>query len=468
MRIWRGAPRPLLRRLLAPPPPRHPSRARPYSSWWVVRAIASANGTDPSADPLHPRGPAMDGETDRDHAPRSRADVMAETLLRGPPPKIHVLGTGNIGCLIAHSLRGLHPKPPVTLLVHRRAMLDDFEAMGRVINVEMERLNVSRRGFEIELSNKHIEGLLPGRQHRTHKDSSPHPGHIEHLIVTTKMHQTRVALEPLIARLGPTSTIAFIQNGMGIIDEINTNFFPNPATRPNYIVGVTTHGVSAPRDPYQPFTVLRNGIGTLQLGIPTPTSSTPVTANTDPRTTPPLSSLPPSTSYLLETLTAAPNLVGTYVSPQDLLTTQLEKLAVNSIINPLTTIFAIPNGQLLHNFAASKVMKLLLWETSQVICALPQLQHLPNLETRFSAENLYAAVVRVARGTEGNTSSMLQDVRIGRTTEVDYINGYLVRMGLELGVPCTMNYMVQCMVKAREKMARLDKEAEVPFEGIEV
>ena len=47
-------------------------------------------------------------------------------------------------------------------------------------------------------------------------------------------------------------------------------------------------------------------------------------------------------------------------------------------------------------------------------------------------------------------SSMLQDVEAGRRTEIDYLNGAVVRLGLRHGVPTPANDAVACLVRARE------------------
>jgi 2-dehydropantoate 2-reductase len=56
-------------------------------------------------------------------------------------------------------------------------------------------------------------------------------------------------------------------------------------------------------------------------------------------------------------------------------------------------------------------------------------------------------VLDVAEKTAKNTSSMLQDRRAGRPTEIDYINGYIVRRGKELGVECKVNKKLIELVK---------------------
>jgi 2-dehydropantoate 2-reductase len=43
------------------------------------------------------------------------------------PRRIHILGTGSIGKLVAHSLRGIANPPPITLLLHRKNLLQAWE-----------------------------------------------------------------------------------------------------------------------------------------------------------------------------------------------------------------------------------------------------------------------------------------------------------------------------------------------------
>jgi 2-dehydropantoate 2-reductase len=47
-------------------------------------------------------------------------------------------------------------------------------------------------------------------------------------------------------------------------------------------------------------------------------------------------------------------------------------------------------------------------------------------------------------------ASMLQDVEARRQTEVDYLNGGIVRFGSEHGVPTPLNAAIQALVKGVE------------------
>jgi 2-dehydropantoate 2-reductase len=45
---------------------------------------------------------------------------------------------------------------------------------------------------------------------------------------------------------------------------------------------------------------------------------------------------------------------------------------------------------------------------------------------------------------------MLQDVRRGRPTEIDYINGAVVREGRRLGIATPINLLLTKLIKERE------------------
>ena len=48
--------------------------------------------------------------------------------------------------------------------------------------------------------------------------------------------------------------------------------------------------------------------------------------------------------------------------------------------------------------------------------------------------------------------SMLQDMERGRPTEIDAINGAIVREGARLGIPTPFNQALLLLVKAREEI----------------
>jgi 2-dehydropantoate 2-reductase len=63
-------------------------------------------------------------------------------------------------------------------------------------------------------------------------------------------------------------------------------------------------------------------------------------------------------------------------------------------------------------------------------------------------EDHVAYTESVCRSTAANHSSMLQDVERGRPTEIDSINGIIIREGKALGIHAGVNEVVWRLVRA--------------------
>lgn len=118
------------------------------------------------------------------------------------------------------------------------------------------------------------------------------------------------------------------------------------------------------------------------------------------------------------------------------------KLAVNCGINALTAILRISNGELLRRPDAAGLMRRAALECAAVAAA-------KGVALPFSdaAEQTRA----VAQLTAANRSSMLQDVLRGAPTEVEAINGAVIRWGDSLGVPTPVNEVLYRLVRAIAK-----------------
>ena len=415
--------------------------------------------------------------------------------------RVHILGVGNVGSFVAHAIRGIPNPPPVTLLFPSWERLNAWKDSPQRLSLVTEGDTEIRDGYDAELAIPRIRfhgkevGLSSSKPEGESSYEEPQmlDGEstvpISSLIVCSKAPVVLQGLSAVKHRLHKDSVVLFLQNGMGIVDEVNREIFPDPATRPHYMLGINSHGMHS--SPDAPFTTVHAGFGTISLGILpherdrdpkspyAPRSNlTPhgraVQHNPPPPGTqdddvalPTSSSTPwtPNERYLLRTLLRTPVLSATAFSPPDLLQMQLEKLAVNCIVNPLTVLLDARNGSILYNYALTRTMRLLLSEISLVMRSLPELQYIPNIDSRFDPGRLETLCVSVAQKTKDNVSSMLADVRNGRQTEIEYINGWIVRRGEELGVRCVMNYLLVNLVKGKAQMIDLEIGEGVPFVG---
>lgn len=139
---------------------------------------------------------------------------------------IHILGLGNLGKYVAFALgcKQQTAVSPVTLLFHRKGLLEDWAREGRSIRYytsdclkkgpPIEKLRAT--GFRVEFLGI-SSAANHGAEYQTHViKGSKSP--IRYLIVTTKTYATTAALAPIKDRLGKDSHILFLQNGIGMGD----------------------------------------------------------------------------------------------------------------------------------------------------------------------------------------------------------------------------------------------------------
>jgi len=117
------------------------------------------------------------------------------------------------------------------------------------------------------------------------------------------------------------------------------------------------------------------------------------------------------------------------------------KLLVNVGINALTALTGFKNGQLLDYPESARLMEKLVFEAAEV--ARRKGVHL--------GEDPIEKVRMAIEATKENRSSMGQDFDHRQKTEIDAINGAVVREAQPLGIPVPFNQAVADLVKAIEK-----------------
>lgn len=100
------------------------------------------------------------------------------------------------------------------------------------------------------------------------------------------------------------------------------------------------------------------------------------------------------------------------------------KFAINCIINPLTALLKKKNGELLQEERTRLELKALCAETEAVLRELSMWQ---------GDENLFQVASAVCVSTAANQSSMLQDRLAKRESELDFLNGELLRRAAAIG-----------------------------------
>jgi 2-dehydropantoate 2-reductase len=392
------------------------------NSWWPDNSSGADTGL-------------IDGREKEDHT-HSGSDAGAEEPQSGAVSarfiparqmklasrQIHVAGLSGVGLFVAHALAGIPSSPPITLLLRSEEARQMWDGHGEAIAISRHGHAEKRTGFNVEVMS---EADKTGNQP------------IENLILANKCHIAVAELREIARRLRPSSTILFLHHGMGDLEEINQDVFPDVDTRPSYMIGVNSHELF--RKGFSEAQYVRAGLIALTALPRVPFQER----------NPLITDLTPSARYLLRTLTRTPALAATAFEPTEHLQLQLEHLVANSVIGSLTAILDCKNEELVPSFFVTRLMRLLIAEMSLVIRSLPELQEMPNLGLRFSPGRLEAQVLWAIGRMPVAESPVLMDLKAGRKTEIDYLNGYFIRRGEELGINCVVNYTIMQMARAR-------------------
>ena len=121
-----------------------------------------------------------------------------------------------------------------------------------------------------------------------------------------------------------------------------------------------------------------------------------------------------------------------------------EKTVINAGINPLTAILNVPNGKLVEMKETRQLMRDLVVEAAKVA----------STEGYRFEYSLIEKTEQMCFDTATNISSMLQDIRAGRRTEIDAISGQILARGEPASFPAPRTRVIYQILKSMEQETR--------------
>jgi 2-dehydropantoate 2-reductase len=116
------------------------------------------------------------------------------------------------------------------------------------------------------------------------------------------------------------------------------------------------------------------------------------------------------------------------------------KLILNCVYNALSAITQLPYGRLVRGEGVEAVMR----DVVEECLAVARAQHVT------VPADIWDAVQGIARTMPTQSSSTAQDLARGKRTEIDHLNGYIVRKGEALGIAAPVNRVLHALVKLLE------------------
>ncbi len=373
----------------------------------------------------------------------------SETRSRCLPP-VHILGAGALGTVFAHRIAKARKSktPQYQSRVHEQddhhtricepRLLARPTTLDRIlptsINAEDDSPSASRSCGTVPVSvhnkSESEHSIHESTEHISIEATSTCEGQIECCIVLTKAHDAVNALLSIQHRLSDGALIVLLCNGgLAVKEEVlSSNILGQPEKRRLDVrLGMTTHGAyieskSADLTTCRRLHAVFAGAGNIWIEEYEEHQSQVL-------------------QDLLITLEAAKlKTVGEEDGTESIYCRLWTKLAVNCFINPNSVLLDCTNGEVISSDAGSESMLAICQEVADV--AAPEVKVDP------------AKVCEIIRNDipRDNFSSMLQDIRHGRQTEIEYLNGWVARRGAALGINTPLNAFLAGIMRSRRNL----------------
>jgi len=235
-------------------------------------------------------------------------------------------------------------------------------------------------------------------------------GRADLALLCVKSFNTKSAVEQIKPILGQNTKILTLQNGIGNVEIIS-----EIAGEDRVIAGVTSQGATL----IAAGKIRHAGHGETIIGA-----------------------IDGKTPVELRAIREIFNKVGfeTKMS-RDIKSLIWSKLIINVGINALTAITRLPNGKLTEYEGTRRILRDAVGEAARIA---------KRKRIKLIFDDPLAKVEAVCEGTSDNLSSMLQDVLRKKRTEIDFINGVIVRLGQEMGISVPTNKLLLDLIKTIE------------------
>jgi 2-dehydropantoate 2-reductase len=150
----------------------------------------------------------------------------------------------------------------------------------------------------------------------------------------------------------------------------------------------------------------------------------------------------PESQALAQTLEAAG--IRTTIA-DDIERTQWSKLVTNCAFNALSAVAGISYGPMLDVDGTRDV----------VASAVQEAVTVARASGVSMPEDLAEQILKIPAAMPNQMSSTAQDIARGKPSEIDFLNGFVVRKGAELGIPTPTNRALHVMVKLVERRNEL-------------
>lgn len=325
--------------------------------------------------------------------------------------RIGIIGAGSIGSLFGGYLANI------------KSDIYEFEIIFFCMKDHADAIGKDGLKIYKDQDVKEIYGIKAYENENALKDMSRRDSEFRfnYMFLTTKTYDLERAVLQYKDLIDISNWLVILQNGIG-----NEDIVSNYISKSKIIRIVTSHGAFLE----SPGNLIHTGVGFTKIGFPyleifNKNSSKLENAKKNLMLINDLLELAGFETQIVE----------------DINKESWEKVFVNVGINAFGALTNLKNGQLLESEGLKHLMAEAVEEAVQVA---------KKKEIQLSNKDFVAETYDVARKTSNNRNSMLQDILNGTPTEIDFINGRVLKYAQELGIKTPVNKLLTHLIKGLE------------------
>jgi len=350
-------------------------------------------------------------------------------------PRIHILGDDLSSKYIAHAMSQIHE--------HVELLSWNPDERPRNIATKVPHKK-GRPQWRVDANGAHTSGC---------SDSN---SHIDQLVLTGAASQAVTALRKVEHRIDKNSTICLMSDGLGVLEDVRRQLFANRQhDEPNLLLGHMSHKITYNRK--------HNSIKEQKQGAMMITQAWGQRLDAQGAAEQ-MKLSAQAQGTLVEAMGSVPAFHSSWAEYDEWLRFKMPSVILGAVVEPTCVMFDSGYMDLLTNAPAFDTMHAMLEEILACLDHMHELQgsrvgdfiREPSQRTRI--------LRRLISSKKRHPSPTWKMLKRGGYNDVNYLNGYFIRRGKQLGIPMVRNTMAHDIVKGLHQRRIQERDQWVDFE----
>ncbi|ETS03534.1 2-dehydropantoate 2-reductase [Trichoderma reesei RUT C-30] len=278
--------------------------------------------------------------------------------------------------------------------------------------------------------------------------------HIDQLLVAGPGHEAVEALQSVKHRVDRDTAVCLMTNGLGVLEEVRARLFQETESSPSFVLGHMSHRLALDRR--------TNSVRELRYGMTQLTF-----ADSGTRLGKDVEKTESRTDFV-RTIEGVKDLNSSLTPFDKWLRFKLPSVILDSVVEPVCVLMEIPYAGLQRNPAARRMMQRLLAEIVSVVDNMPEVEGSATIRDFIRGNRIQQYIYSRIMARRSASSDLARQIQNGLPTDIDYLNGFFIRRGHQLGIQTPTNLMIRDMIKAKHSLAIERLNSYIPVEETSV